>query len=269
MHRGSRETMPSQPENRARANGLLVGALLLAALCVAGAQSVSAVRGKVVDASGAPLADVIISGSRDPSGEGSTSIAKTDSQGNFTLTFPGKVMHFLKAGYEPLAVVISARTAPQQYVLQAAKNDFLLRPCEKLAPHEKAFGDASLRFSANPKDFVSSSPLTDANSLKFGLQPKGASNALEIWLGHFTMDIEPEDELLILAENFTSRNIVAAGKGTVGIDTSGTRSAKLWRQFAVSGHGGAFYQNATDAEAKVFDSVIETACGDLAPAKNK
>ena len=246
-----------------------MGALLLVVLGVAEAQSVTAVHGKVVDSNEAPITDVIISGSRDPSGEGSTSLGKTDSQGNFSLTFPGKVMHFLKVGYEPLMVVISAQATPQQYVLQAAHNDFVLQPCGKLAQHEKAFGENDLRFNANPKDFVSANPLPNADSLKFGLQPKGDANALEIWLGHFAMDIQPEDELLILAENFTSRNIVAAGKGTIGIDTTGMRNAKRWRHFAVSGHGGAFYQNATEAEAKVFDTVIETACGDLLPEKKK
>jgi hypothetical protein len=240
-----------------------VAAVIVCAGGIAWAQSVSAVHGKVVDAQGAPIPDVIISGSRDPSGEGSTSVAKTDAQGNFTLTFPGKVMHFLKVGYEPQMVVISARATGQQYVLQAASNDFVLKPCEKLPSHDKAFGDNELRFSANPKDFVSATPLPDADFLKFGLQPKGDTNALEIWLGHFAMDIEPEDELLILAESFSSRSIVAPGKGTVGIDTTGVRSGKRWRHWAISGRGGAFYQSATEPEARVFDDVIATACGDL------
>jgi hypothetical protein len=247
----------------------------MAVVCVACAcgiglaQGVSAVRGKVVDSKGAPIPDVIISGSRDPSGEGSTSVARSDTQGNFTLTFPGKVMHFLKVGYEPKMVVITPRATAQQYTLETASGDFVLRPCEKIASHEKAFGDNDLRFSANPKDFVSSSPVPDADFLKFGLQPKGDSNAVEIWLGHFAMDIEPEDELLILAESFSSRNIVAAGKGTVGIDTTGVRSGKRWRHWAISGRGGAFYQNATDVEAKVFDDVIASACGDLEPKAEK
>ena len=254
-----------------RTTGILVVALLtVVCVCGLGAQSVSEVHGKVVDAKGAPIDNVIISGSRDPSGEGSTSIAKTDTQGNFTLTFPGKVMHFLKVGYEPLMVVISARAMGQQYVLQAASGDYVLRPCDKLAKGEKAFGDNDLRFSGNPKDFVSPNPLSDADFLKFGLQPKGDTNALEIWLGHFAMDIMPEDELLILAETFRARNIVAAGKGTVGIDTTGTRAGKQWRHWSISGRGGAFYQNATEEEARVFDEVIATACGDLdAQAKEK
>src|SRR5580704_16545769 len=186
-------------------SSLIVLWSLVVCVCGLGAQSVSAVHGKVVDAKGAPIDNVIISGSRAPSGEGSTSIAKTDPQGNFTLTFPGKVMHFLKVGYEPLMVVISARATPQQYVLQGANSDFVLKPCDKLAPHEKAFGETDLRFSGNPKDFVSTNSMPDADFLKFGLQPKGDTNALEIWLGHFAMDIEPEDELLILGDNFSSR----------------------------------------------------------------
>jgi hypothetical protein len=250
-------------------SSLIVLWSLVVCVCGLGAQSVSAVHGKVVDAKGAPIDNVIISGSRDPSGEGSTSIAKTDPQGNFTLTFPGKVMHFLKVGYEPLMVVISARATGQQYVLQASSGDFVLRPCDKLASHEKAFGDTELRFSANPRDFVSTSPATDSDFPKFSLQPKGDTNAVELWLGHFAMDIEPEDELLIIAETFSARNILAAGKGTVGIDTTGTRGSKRWRHWSISGRGGAFYQNATDDEAKVFDAVIDTACGDLDVQREK
>ncbi len=248
-------------------SGVVILALLV--VCVVGAQGVSAVHGKVVDSKGAPIADVIISGSRDPSGQGSTSIAKTDTQGNFTLTFPGKVMHFLKVGYEPKMVVITPRATPQQYQLETASEDFTLRPCDKIAQHEKAFGDNDLRFSGNPKEFVSASAVPDTDFLKFGLQPKGDTNALEIWLGHFAMDIEPEDELLILAENFSARNILAQGKGAVGIDTTGTRAGKRWRHWSISGRGGAFYQNATEVEAKVFDGIIATACGDLEPQQEK
>ncbi len=55
-------------------------------------------------------------------------------------------------------------------------------------------------------------------------------------------------------------HIDLANIGEIGIDTTGMTSGNHWRQFAVVGRG-ARSQDADDEQAKLFESVIESACG--------
>ena len=76
----------------------------------------------------------------------------------------------------------------------------------------------------------------------------------------YAISLLPYDEQLIGADTFSMRNIALKNIGEIGIDTKGTTGGRQWRHFAIVG-SGVRYQDADDEQAKLFDTVIESACG--------
>lgn len=241
-------------------------AAIVLATCVACALSAApkpqqdGVHGAVVDENGAPIAEVMVWSNRDsgPVG-GKPWSTKTGADGGFRLDGAGAMIHFSKEKYEHLASVVK-NSASAEYVLKAAENDFVLRKCGPAPAGERAFGQDNFRFTANPRPFKVLGGKPDVDYVEWVLQAKGTKVGVELWFGPYAISLLPYDEQLIGADTFSMRNIALENIGEIGIDTKGTTGGKHWRHFAIVG-SGVRYQDADDEQAKLFDTVIESACG--------
>ena len=235
----------------------------IAVICIVGglhAQTHAGVQGTVIDANGKPIADAFVWSNPDPGpGSGKAWSTKTGADGSFTLDGAGAVLHFSKENYEHLAVVVKDRGLTK-FVLKSADNDFVLRKCGPVPDGQRSFGQNDFRFTADPHPFKVLGGKWDVDYVEWVLQAKGTKVGLELWFGPYAIGMLPYDEQLIGADTFSMRNIALEGIGEIGIDTKGTTRGKHWRQFAVVG-SGVRYQDADDEQAKLFESVIESACG--------
>jgi hypothetical protein len=256
-----------------RANELVIS-LALCAMCVACGLNAAApqagVRGVVVDERGAPVADAQVwsdpqAAPDRPPVRGKAWSTKTSADGSFTLEGNGAMIHFSAEKYEPLVVRVMG-AGSRTYVLKDAANDFVLPKCGPVPAGQRSFGEDNFRFTADTRPFKVLGGKSDTDYVEWVLQAKGAKIGLELWFGPYAMTMLPDDEQFVSADSFSMRNIILEGRGAVGIDSRGTTRGKQWRHFAIVGEG-VRYENADYEQAKLFDAVIESACGSPADAK--
>ena len=84
--------------------------------------------------------------------------------------------------------------------------------------------------------------------------------SLVIWFGPLVGGLDADDDWLVKAANFTERSVrdgqQIAGQDFRGVDKQG----KLWRWTGLAGYNIARYRGASDAAAKYFDRIIDSAC---------
>jgi len=248
---------------RKRNSIALAGAVAFVAIAYGdtSAQTHLDVHATVVDSNDKPIADVSVSSDQDPRyGSGRVWLTKTGIDGGFTLEKTGEMIRFLKSGYEPLAVAAGGKPVPLKFVLQAAKDDFVLQRCAETLSGQQTFGPPELRFSSDRKTFQKARGNSDIDYTQFTLRPKGSKVGLELWFGAMALDFMPSDDALMKSEKYSMRNVTRPDGALVGVDATGVIAGKRWRNFSVVMQG-ARYSDATDEQAKLFDAVIESACG--------
>jgi hypothetical protein len=232
------------------------------------AQSAIDVHSTVSDVNGAPISGVTVWSNPEPGVKSAQSWStETGADGAFALERVGDVLYLTKEKYEPLAVVITGKPFPGKFVMQASSNDFVLHPCGAVPAGERGFGGLELRFAARTKGVEVLGGKPDADYVKWVLRPKSTAASVELWFGIYAMSLRPPEEQLIGAESFSMRNVVLENAAAVGIDAVGTAGGGRWRQFSSIGAGGARYKDATNEEAKLFDAVIDSACGSMPEQK--
>jgi hypothetical protein len=235
--------------------------ILVALLSSVYGQAVPSLTGMVVGPDGRPISGVDVSDLKDK--------VTTGEDGEFRLLRPSSVIRFYGKNLEPKTLVISPGISLQRIVTQQSSHDFVAPACPPSGPNQKwiSRGDGGIKFAVSEREVRILGGNPDADYVRYVIEPKGSESDLELWFGPFTLMPDPEDALFIGSTEFEQRNIVTT-RGAVGIDSWGRlKTGPRWRQTAIPGEGGAIYRRASEADARVFDRIIDSMCSIPRPSK--
>ncbi len=227
------------------------------------AQTGAPVAGTVTTKDGQPVAEVRVYGSKANTLPSKREETTTDRSGEFRLEHPGAVIHFVKKGFQPHALVVMPGTSTLRVVLQTARGDLLVPICRKPQPGQKrlGWGRQGIYFDVPKRRVRILGGKPDVDFVVYVIKPKKGDGQLELWYGVPTLGVQPEDDLFTNSATFAQRSIVTSDGGLLGMDSSGRLpDGRLWRHTAVAGQGGSIYRNASAEDAATFDSVISSLC---------
>ena len=185
----------------------------------------------------------------------------TGTQGQFALVHFVPVVHFMKDGFQPMAIVVGSGSRQLHIMLDPVTDSLVLRQCEPAKRGEKQIGPGKkgLRFTVPKRAVRILGGKLDVDYVKYVIKPKKGEGWLELWFGPYAMSLTPDEKQFENSTQIRQRNI-ALPDGTIGVDSWGRfRSGKSWRQMAIL-REGARYTDASAADAQLFDSIIDSAC---------
>lgn len=214
------------------------------------------VEGVVVTLGGTPISGVKVYGSTGISV--TRELTKTDDAGHFRLDHPGAVLHFDAAAFEP-QVLMTPKAGEVRVTLAPATEDRKFNVCERTPRHVQQVGwwKYGIHFNVNRREAVVNMGKVDADYVVDTVRPKGGNAVLELWFGLQAVSRDPMDEDVLRSVKVTQHRIFDGW----GMDTRGeTADGRLWRSAGLEGFGGGVYRNASQADAKVLDRVIDSMC---------
>jgi hypothetical protein len=229
-------------------------------------QRPSALSGTVVTKDDKPVAAVAVVGSiwkdccpaqRDK--------VNSDGRGDFRIEHPGAVLHFIKDGFEPQAIVVKPGISHLRVILDPSSNDWMIPVCGK-AEHgfrRIGWGKYGIKFPFPIHRMKVKGGKPDIDYVRYVLQPKKGISYMELWFGPYAISTDPDDGLFKASSAFSQRNIgnTSANDAFFGVDSWGhLKSGGNWRQAAIAGMGGAVYRDARPQDAAIFDGIINLMC---------
>jgi len=239
---------------------LVIAFSLVSSAC---GQSMPPMRGTVVTKDGQPIAGVSIFGSVwkrcCPYQQDTTT---TDDKGKFHLEHPGTVLHFSKAGFQPLVVIVKPGTSQVRIVMTLPENSLTVATCGQSGANEKqlGWGKYGLHFTVPKEGVKVLGGNVDTDYVRYVVKLDKSDSYLSLWFGPYSIAAEPDDEQFVSSASFSQRNLISVKNEVIGKDSSGQLNSGLkWRHTGAFG-SGAVYQNATEGEAAVFDKIINSFC---------
>ena len=236
---------------------------LMVAPCASG-QADPPLSGIVADQGGQPIAGVSVVGSPAktccPVKPEQTT---TDDRGVFHLNQPGAVVHFYQDGYGPLTYVVKPGTSEVHLTLDSTSSKLFAPACHAPAQGQKriGWGEYGVHFSAPAKEVTIKGGKPDTDYVRYVLKPKKGDSWLEIWYGPYALTTTPDDDYFVNSLDFSQSYIEAEQGKAYGVDSWGHRSdGTRWRWTAVLLEGGARYETKNEADARIFDRIIDSIC---------
>lgn len=230
-------------------------ACLLFCTALAGPNATSIeICGKVTGEKGEPLEGVrVYSSECCPPKYGQ---ALTDSNGDFKIGDPGRVLYFHKDGFTPVSRVVDARQTVMKVTMEPKeRSQWVIPRCADKKEEGERVGKF-FRFLI-PKG-TKIRKTQDIDYIIYWVKPPSGKNWLAIWSGPLVGGLDPEDTLLTESSSFTER-AVTSGSVAVGIDARGESPRGVWRQVGL-GTELARYRKVSKGSAGFFDSIIDSVC---------
>ena len=258
---------PSISPQRTSAINLHLCQSILAALFLTSSvsgQTTPAISGTVKTREGQPLAGVLVYGSMSktccPFKREQTA---TNSEGQFLLEQPGRVIHLSLIGLQPKTIVLGEERSEFQVLMESATNNLIVPSCGPPASGSKriGWGNNGLQFDVANHEAKILGGKPDVDYVRYAIKPRAGKSYLELWFGVYATDLDANDDQFIDSVEFAERNVVFPDGSLVGKDSSGLlHSGRRWRHTSVLGQGAASYRAATEEDAKMFDQIISSIC---------
>jgi len=119
----------------------------------------------------------------------------TNEKGEFSLQPPSAVIHFWKAGQQPLTFVVIPKVSDLRIVLNPSTDDLVVPVCASRTPARNQIGWGSFGpYFAVPKTGVEvRGGKTDVDYVRYVIKRTGGNSYLEFWRGPSAMSTEPRD----------------------------------------------------------------------------
>jgi hypothetical protein len=246
-----------------RQSALVCAALFLTCLSILAQSGGGSIHGIVVSADGTPIADVSVVGKEGPCCPVQLASTKTDKQGAFTLSNPGRVIHFYKDGLLPLTAVLTSHEEILRAVMKTdAGADWRLPECSRNPRSARTLGYA-VKLIVPKHTKLSKTRNTDYTA--YSVSYPGERMKLELRWGPLVGGSN-DDQLFADSANFSERWILP-----LGIDSAGVlKNGKRWRTVDIAGVGLFHYESVSQAAALYYDQIISSSCYDKSwPAFHK
>ena len=231
------------------------------------------VAGIVIDQNNHPVRGARVYGSKTTCCPVRADETRTDADGGFRLSDPGKVVYIRADGFRPTSRVLTSSTSRLSIVLEPADNSaWKIRDCRtsQAAPSAKFLPEIGkqfgyvIRFSLPRRNRVRKD--SDVDYVLYWARFGKTDQWLQVWSGvNVGSSGDAHEDWLVDSSNYSERRISGSSWGidSRGVFKDGTR----WRSanFAI-GQEYVRYKGATAEAAAYFDDIIDSACLLPAPA---
>ena len=227
------------------------------------------IAGRVTARDGAPVAEVIVSGSEWKCCPVQRDNVKTDDSGSFRIEHPGTVLHFVPGdSFQPQSLVVPPGMSTLNVTLDPAASSLSVALCGQTQHgfERIGWGMYGLQFDVPQRDVRLTRGKADVDYVVHTVKAKRGDGRVEFWFGPYAMTPTPDDEQFIESETFAVRTVVRppglvpGSDGVVGADFWGRLpNGNRWRQVAI-GLEGARYRDVAPENADLFDRIVNSAC---------
>jgi hypothetical protein len=237
----------------ALADGIRKLALLLSIMSLLLGSALSQdsdVGGTVRDAEGHPIPGVSVTAFHHFPGGGAEDLrSKTDDQGHFELKNVGRAVFFVAPKFEVLTHIRASQESSLEVSLKPDLEDHSPATCSAEAKGGKRYGTGVL-FLVPQGVKTRRHNGTDTWDLVVDFPHTRTGEQLMLWSGPMLGDGFVPEETILAASSFSQKRFDWRGK---------SREGKNWRWFS-STQDLIHYESASDAAARFFDRIIDSAC---------
>ncbi len=251
------------------------GAVFTAILFIGSAScAVAQVAGTVVDQNNAPIPEVSVYGSKTTCCPSRAEETRTDAEGNFKLSDPGKIIYIRGDGFRPTSRVVTPGTTGMRIELEPdQKTKWNIEECAKSGSPRgaKFLPSRSSRFSylvrfSLPKN-AKLKKTADVDYVSYVVRFGKTHEWMELMRGvNVGSSGDPYDDWLVKSSEYSERRI---GGHSWGIDSRGVfKDGTRWREANMQiGQEYVHYEKVSPEAAAYFDAIVDSACM-LLPTEN-